>query len=163
MSNVTCAVCPVCDEHFSERPTRCFRCGTDLREWWPLEGLLSKDEEEILSGRDIPTPQPPTDDSRRWVQILLLVVMIGVAVFSGFLAGQFVLRSTTPAPEASPILRYRIQKGDSAWRVAAALTGSGQNWQLLWPELKNKPIQIGGVLEVRIDRIVTIRQESERR
>jgi hypothetical protein len=97
--------------------------------------------------------------------------MIGVAVFSGFLAGQFTPRSTelvpsfqstVLAPESAPVLRYCVQKGDSAWRIAAAMTGAGQNWQLLWPELKNKPIQIGGILEVRIDRIEALRQDSER-
>jgi cobalamin biosynthesis protein CbiG len=64
-----------------------------------------------------------------------------------------------PAPDSSPVLYYRIQKGDSAWRVAAALTGSGLNWQLLWPELKNKPIQIGDVLEVHIDRLEALRRD----
>jgi hypothetical protein len=202
-------VCPVCDEPFRDRPTRCFRCGTNLQEWWPLEELLNN--EEIVT---VVATKPPPEASRRALWILIIVVTI-CAVSAGFFAGRFALRPTdltthplssariapplpettsVPPPESSSalipgarpeptpiprvpqvvpeasangederVLRYRVQKGDSAWRVAAALTGHGQNWQFLWPELKSKPVQVGSVLEVRVDRLGTLRQVRERR
>jgi nucleoid-associated protein YgaU len=36
-------------------------------------------------------------------------------------------RAGSPAP-----LRYTVQRGDSPWRIAAALTGDGRRWRELW-------------------------------
>ncbi len=194
-------VCPVCDEPFRDRPSRCFRCGTNLKEWWPLEELLTGPETLSV----VPTALPSRKAYRRkvWIFFVAVIICVGSA---GILFGRFALKPkdlstptipTThvtpplpPTPFATPqeptpvpttqlrpepasiplaipqvkpeiggggegerVLRYRVQKGDSAWRIAAALTGAGQNWQLLWPELKDKPLRVGGVLEVRLKRL----------
>jgi hypothetical protein len=40
-----------------------------------------------------------------------------------------------PVPPPQPeILTYRVQRGDSLWRIASAVTGDGRRWRELWPE-----------------------------
>jgi nucleoid-associated protein YgaU len=65
-----------------------------------------------------------------------------------------------PTPAAVPtrttdtpprVVSYRVQPGDSLWRVAAALTGDGRNWKTLWPATDAaRPLAVGTVLEVPI-------------
>jgi nucleoid-associated protein YgaU len=42
--------------------------------------------------------------------------------------------TTVTRPKAARPLTYRAQRGDSLWRIAAALTGDGRRWRELWPE-----------------------------
>jgi Tfp pilus assembly protein FimV len=55
-----------------------------------------------------------------------------------------------PRSERATLIQYRVQKGDSLWRVAAALTGRGSNWVELWPEYRGheRKLMPGSVLEV---------------
>jgi nucleoid-associated protein YgaU len=42
-----------------------------------------------------------------------------------------------PSPAAAPervMVRYRVQRGDSLWRIARSLTGEGGRWRELWPQ-----------------------------
>jgi hypothetical protein len=44
---------------------------------------------------------------------------------------------------------YRVQRGDSLWRIAAAFTGDGRNWTVLWPARDPaQPLVVGTVLDV---------------
>jgi nucleoid-associated protein YgaU len=56
------------------------------------------------------------------------------------------------AKDAAPrVVSYRVQPGDSLWRIAAALTGDGRNWTSLWPATDAaRPLAVGTVLEVPI-------------
>jgi hypothetical protein len=58
-------------------------------------------------------------------------------------------KSETGDPQ---LVHYTIQPGDSLWRVAAALTGDGENWRRLWPEYegREKQLQRGTGLEIPI-------------
>jgi nucleoid-associated protein YgaU len=68
--------------------------------------------------------------------------------------------ATAPAPVATALpasavapalVAYRVQPGDSLWRIAAALTGDGRNWRTLWPALDpQRPLAVGTVLEAPI-------------
>jgi hypothetical protein len=52
------------------------------------------------------------------------------------------------APAASPSpLRYTVQRGDSPWRIAVALTGDGRRWRELWAD-PAPMLQPGMVLEL---------------
>ena len=39
-------------------------------------------------------------------------------------------------------ITYRVQRGDSLWRIAAALTGDGEKWKELWPEYEGKELAL---------------------
>ena len=49
-------------------------------------------------------------------------------------------------------VRYRVQPGDSPWRVSAALLGSGHRWRELWPEASTSApvLRAGAVLDLEI-------------
>ena len=177
----------------------CFKCGTNLKEWWPLEELLSGPAMLPIA----PATLPQKEGRSRWIWIFFAIVLIcagSAGIFIGrYALGPNVFPATSvssvqinanfppsapvpisePAPspgaEALPesksvplvapqlgsdryvcgeyMIRYRVQKGDSPWRVAAALTGAGENWHLLWPELKDKPLKVGCVLELRLKKL----------
>lgn len=64
-------------------------------------------------------------------------------------------RATTAATphvsqaELKSDIQYVVQPGDSLWRIAAALTGRGANWQMLWPHATSEDrIIVGQVLIV---------------
>jgi hypothetical protein len=147
--------CPVCETPLEEALPRCFRCETPLARWWPLEEALNAAETAATR--------------RRYLRHLALVV---VSLFFGYsvsalwpntppaslpaiaspppstLAGVRV-----PAPDPPPrVIRYRVQRGDSLWRIAAALTGDGRNWKELWPEYEGKELALlpGSVLTCRM-------------
>jgi nucleoid-associated protein YgaU len=54
---------------------------------------------------------------------------------------------------------YRVQRGDSLWRIAASLTGDGRRWRELWPQLDAAAGRItpGTVLEVDVGRVAAAR------
>jgi hypothetical protein len=62
---------------------------------------------------------------------------------------------TPPPPPASRMVHYRVQRGDSLWRIAASLTGDGSKWKDLWPERSDgdAAIAVGSVVEVDLGRI----------
>lgn len=148
--------CPVCEEPLTERAPRCFRCESSLREWWPLEGALL----DLGSGR-------------RERHLLWPAAALVLAVTGGFVLGtlaaswrQFESRdaqtpetlparaSVTSRPEppaaVARVLRYHVQTGDSLWRIAAALSGEGKNWERLWPEMRGRSpvLRPGATLEL---------------
>ena len=56
-----------------------------------------------------------------------------------------------PAPPAArepAVVPYRVQRGDSLWRISAALTGDGRNWRTLWPDGDRRRLVPGMVVEV---------------
>jgi nucleoid-associated protein YgaU len=76
--------------------------------------------------------------------------------------------SETIAPPAGPAsndvdpprrLSYRVQRGDSLWRIAASLTGDGRRWRELWPQHAEQAGRIapGTVLEVDLRRVAAER------
>jgi 5'-nucleotidase len=158
---VAAARCPVCDEALPDRPVTCFRCETPLQHWWALEESLPGDGVEAA---------PPVKPGRlagataAWVGLPALAA--GAALGAILLgrpappaAAPVVPPATAPAvtaqasPAAPAVVRYRVQRGDSLWRVAAALTGDGDRWRELWPALDQKPGPLlpGTVLEVPAD------------
>jgi hypothetical protein len=50
---------------------------------------------------------------------------------------------------------YRVQRGDSLWRIASALTGDGRRWHELWPEHAGGEgrIAAGTLLHVDVSRL----------
>jgi hypothetical protein len=57
---------------------------------------------------------------------------------------------TTRLPQAVTI-RYRVQPGDSRWRIAAALLGDGARWTELWTaEEARSPLRSGLTLDVAV-------------
>jgi nucleoid-associated protein YgaU len=166
--------CPVCGEPLRDAPERCFRCETPLAAWWPFEKGLDEAVAEpvaVLGARSAvsegvrPTP-------RRGYGALMAAV--AVSLVAGLLAGRAVVKAPaslpmpttanpslstlpppvpappfpTPSAEARAIVSYRVQPGDSLWRIAAAVTGDGRCWRQLWPELEGQLLRPGMVLGV---------------
>ena len=140
--------CPVCREPLTGRPERCFRCETLLAPWWEFEGMLAQ-----------PAVVPPPATKRRSAALLVAGIAVGMAL--GLTAGLELSGRETPArdvpatvvpkaPASSPSeiparaaqtggkaarrMTYRVQRGDSLWRIAAAVTGDGRRWRELWPD-----------------------------
>jgi len=92
-------------------------------------------------------------------------VVLGIAVMAGRRPPPSSLIAATPPPpgpsaapvvaSASRVLTYRVQRGDSLWRVAAAFTGDGRRWRELWPEHQDEEgrIAAGTVLQVDLSRL----------
>jgi hypothetical protein len=159
------AACPVCDEPLTARAERCFRCETPLTAWWAFDAALAGIETPSIPA---PVPRPPT---RAWTAIAVLAFVLGGAMVAAIggqrRAGEPVAPSNGPAIAplvAAPIaeapsraapaqVHYRVQCGDSLWRVAAALTGDGRRWTELWPQAGPGPLKVGVVLEVDASRL----------
>lgn len=152
--------CPVCSEPYEEQPAECFRCETPLRGWWSFED----------AARSVRPPAPePAKRRRTPVVPLLLAAILGAstaAVTRGIwsplpraqpsaspVAAPPPVGRPSPAvpsaPTAPSVLVYRVQPGDTLWRIAAALGGDGRNWRSLWPARDGThPLAVGTVLEV---------------
>jgi hypothetical protein len=157
--------CPVCEEPLPGRPATCFRCETPLAQWWSFDEALTQAR----------LPARPTVAGRRpaWVAGAALVAMafgIAAAVVSTrkppapvALAPTAAVAPAAPsdAPRESPPARisYRVQRGDSLWRIAASLTGDGRRWRELWPQHEAAAGRIapGTVLEVDLRRVAEAR------
>jgi nucleoid-associated protein YgaU len=153
--------CPVCDEPLPGRPERCFRCETPLAQWWSFEDAL----------RQVAPPAPPASDRRRTMVAgaTLIVMAAGIAaVVVGArrpaapvaLAPTAAVAPAAPGPPApveprASTFSYRVQRGDSLWRISASLTGDGRRWRELWPQHEAAAGRIapGTVLEVDLRRL----------
>ena len=160
--------CPVCSEPYDAPPDECFRCETPLASWWAFETAAA-------------SSRPPEPRPRRHLAVAALAGAIVASVALRFLTGtahapeesagpasraslpQAAAPSRepvplppttvpTPAPRTAPrAVSYRVQPGDSLWRIAAAFTGDGRNWTSLWPATDAaRPLVVGTVLEVPI-------------
>lgn len=156
-------ICPVCDEVLSKRAARCFHCETKLEAWWPLEeSLLEVDSPEKRSASSV----------GRWIWSLA-AVLVGVGLGFGWRElgpDETSVVASPPAPvvtqvveqlaaveESAPIIiHYQVQRGDSLWRVASALTGQGSDWSSLWPDYagRERELEVGAVLQVRAGELV---------
>jgi nucleoid-associated protein YgaU len=157
MGTDTRVSCPVCSEHYDQAPEECFRCETPLGAWWRFEAAAARER--------------PPEGAR-------LGPIVGAAVAGALLAAIVVnatmraapvaaiapvsapptsvavvtMPAATPsavptAPAASALI-YRVQPGDSLWRIAAALTGDGRNWRTLWPAIDpERPLAVGTELQ----------------
>jgi Tfp pilus assembly protein FimV len=155
--------CPVCGEPLHGRPDHCFRCETSLAPWWAFE--------DALSGMAPPLPRGPNGRRRRAVAAgaALMVMAAGIAAVvlatrrppaPVALAPSGAIAPSAPAPDDPPaaapaLLSYRVQRGDSLWRIAASLTGDGRRWRELWPQHAGgaAPLAPGTVLEVDLRRL----------
>ena len=160
------AACPVCEEPLPGRPATCFRCETPLAQWWSFENALSH-------ARVPAAAQPVSGRRHAWIAGAALVAMafgIAAAVVSTrkpaapvALAPTAAVAPAVPsdAPrEARPArFSYRVQRGDSLWRIAASLTGDGRRWRELWPQHEAAAGRIapGTVLEVDLRRVAEAR------
>ena len=152
--------CPICSEPYDAAPAECFRCETPLGSWWRFEEAVA---------RAAPVRQ------ERWpiVPVVFAAALGALAATTiAWWAPAGVAPVTTrasvpvgaapaapPAPDRSrdvrvaapsvPAIAYRVQPGDSLWRIAAALTGDGRNWKTLWPTMDPaRALAVGAVLEL---------------
>lgn len=146
--------CPGCGEALEVGTPRCFRCEAALSAWWELEALLRAAGEEPRSplGRGAGVRAAAT---AAYAAGLVLAVIVGMAVGRGSapaplpppVAARVVVPSV-PAPVLPPapaVVSYTVQRGDSPWRIAAALLGDGRRW----PELATpRGLRPGQRLEV---------------
>lgn len=159
--------CPVCVEPLTGRPERCFRCETALEAWWGFEEALAGTE--LGEKPVVPVPVPaPLRTRLALFSTLAVTAALGVGLFSFHASSierpvSIVIDPTpppTPAPTPTPapaprIVHYRVQRGDSLWRIAASLTGDGTRWKELWPDRTEATAQlaVGSVLEVDLSRM----------
>ena len=157
------APCPVCGEPLDGRPERCFRCETPLARWWGFEEALA-----TVGQGAAHVPSPPGAASQRRVAMVSVLAVAAVLVGGGagfwlgpghaeeVAAPPSTAAPAPPVPAPAPsaartqVIRYRVQRGDSLWRIAASLAGDGRRWRELFPEQANAaaPIAVGSVLEV---------------
>jgi len=160
--------CPVCAEPLTGRPERCFRCETPLGAWWGFEDALG--EGPVAPAASVP-PRNPQRVAFFSVLAASVALAGGVVAFwqaapEAPEAARPVVIPSAPAPRPSPagvaspppvpshVVRYRVQRGDSLWRVAAALTGDGRRWKELFPGRADvdAPLVVGTVLEIDLGR-----------
>jgi nucleoid-associated protein YgaU len=156
-------LCPVCSEAYDTPPADCFRCETPLASWWPFEDAVRRSQ---------PSRGPRILPLAAAMAVAALVTAVALRLMTGTAhapvatvppvatatpASVAVAPAPTPVPEArasvpaGASVTYRVQPGDSLWRVAAALTGDGRNWRTLWPALEpERPLTVGTMLEVPI-------------
>ena len=155
--------CPVCSEPYDEPPAECFRCETRLSSWWPFE-------DAALRSQTQPPPGPRILPLAIAALLGTMVAAVALRVMTGTTHAPIATVAPPPPPstlataaatapvaeprESAPrpaVFRYRVQPGDSLWRVAAALTGDGRNWKTLWPSRPPEhPLAVGTMLEVPI-------------
>ena len=153
------AACPVCDEPLADRPQRCFRCETPLSAWWGFEDALH----QVGDVRAAPTPNRR---GRAWVAGSALMAMASIVAAAVLatkrspapvaLAPSATIVPDAEAPTATSeeppaVITYRVQRGDSLWRIAASLTGDGRRWRELWPEHAAGDGRIGAGAVLRVD------------
>jgi hypothetical protein len=151
--------CPVCAEPLPDRPDRCFRCETPLLPWWGFEDALR----QVAEAR---TPAAAAGPRRTWVAgsalIVMALVVAAAVVVTRRSPAPVVVAPTEPAapvapsperpPDTAPAtFSYRVQHGDSLWRIAAGLTGDGRRWRALWPEHASGDGRIGAGAVLQVD------------
>jgi hypothetical protein len=163
MSRPTDAACPVCAEPLRGGPERCFRCQTALTRWWAFEDAL-----RALGPGGAPPPRGAS-----WVRMLAVAFLGAARGAAGVMARRPAPRpAALPAPVPTPppllppppeVLTYRVQRGDSLWRIASAVTGDGRRWRELWPEHRDGEGRLlaGTVLRLDLSRLEG-RAETER-
>lgn len=165
--------CPVCDERHETTVSRCFRCQTTLTGWWNLESALASPPERAAvpvaahvpaSGFQRVAPLAVTGVA----SLLLGFTLARVPSAAGPDAPVPPTRSAPAPPQVivppqimppaepptpSRIIVYRVQRGDTLWRISAALTGDGRNWTRLWPGRTTRPatLRAGTTLRVPVD------------
>lgn len=154
--------CPVCSEPYDAPPAECFRCETPLGSWWPFEEAVGRSQQARAAR---PLPLAVAALVGPLAAVTALRVMTGTAHAPGAsvppvsVAGPPSPSAVAAPPsglaaDASPpprVVAYRVQAGDSLWRIAAALTGDGRNWKTLWPAMDPaRPLAVGTVLQVPI-------------
>jgi nucleoid-associated protein YgaU len=150
----------VCSEAYDAPPEECFRCETSLASWWAFETAVARS-------------RPPEPRPRRHLAVAALVgaivASVALRVLTGTAHAPEESRPPAVAPSQEPVappptsvpapaahtaprvVSYRVQPGDSLWRIAAALTGDGGNWRTLWPQTDAaRPLVVGTMLEVPI-------------
>lgn len=163
MATDTDAICPVCGEPLPDRPPSCFRCETPLGHWWSLYETLQGAEAGLADAARADRRGPPRIGAA-WAWAGLPALAIGLAIGAALYRRPAAPPAPLPRPPAAApavapppvapapvVLRYRVQAGDSLWRIAAALTGDGHRWRELWPERARQPdaLRPGTILEVR--------------
>lgn len=176
--------CPVCDEALEKQAERCFRCGNILADWWPLENTIQ--ELKDVDERDTTAfviPGAKTQVSWPWVAaIFALGILIGQvgplatllwegkgkppqrSIETGARPPVAPAGAQAPTVLRNPIIRYRVQKGDSLWRIAASVTGEGGNWENIWPELKGATatLQRGTWIDLDTSRIEAAKSRNKK-
>ncbi len=167
----------MCAEPLAARAERCFRCETPLAGWWRFEeALASVGGGTSAAAPAISAPAVAGQPSRGDGKWLGFAILLGGGALVGALAtGAWMSRNEKPGeevatrpsptrvaaesagtvsapapdpPRSAPPLRYRVQRGDSLWRIAAALTGDGRRWRDLWPGRSSETVRAGEWLEV---------------
>lgn len=168
--------CPGCRTMLTERLERCFRCEADLSRWWALEDAIrtAAAEPENLGGAFLIR----RNKRFRWTALLaagVLGCVLGLGLtWIGWQQPHPIppeartsdlVESPSPGVQDAstlphhvslegPVVFYRVQPGDSLWRIAAALTGNGSAWTSLFPEHvgREKELRIGASLLVHLSR-----------
>jgi nucleoid-associated protein YgaU len=164
----------VCSEALSEPAEQCFRCETPLAAWWPFEDTARA--VDATRGENLALRQMALSERRRPVASLAIAFGLGSAVALSIARwmeapppGAAIAPASlvaAPSPEAhgpstraAPATRtvsgvptlvtYRVQRGDSLWRIAAALTGDGGRWRALFPSHDpSRPLRPGATLSI---------------
>jgi hypothetical protein len=150
----------VCREPLGGQPDRCFRCETRLGPWWELEGALAESAAPAVAPQ-IPLARPRPSASLLAVAVaasLVLGLVAGFGLRAAPARGVVAAVESAPVGSAEPMatpalsqhspapiaerpttasprrVTYRAQRGDSLWRIAAAVTGDGRRWRELWPD-----------------------------
>ncbi len=153
------AVCPVCDEPLPDRPQRCFRCETPLLPWWGFEDALR----QVAATRTPATAGGARRAMAAGSALLAMALIVAAAVIVTrrppapvALAPSGTMTPVAAPPPAMPdalpaTFSYRVQRGDSLWRIAAGLTGDGRRWRELWPERASGDGRIGAGAVLQVD------------
>jgi hypothetical protein len=149
-------ICPVCGQAFGDSPARCFRCETDLGSWWRFE-------DEMRGLASAARSRPPRGALALAACLAVLSLSLAVALSNRARVATEAVHPAPPRPVVAvegptppspaesrpPSVRYTVQSGDSAWRIAAALTGQGRRWRELWPDSPPRLVP-GMVLDVPV-------------